>query len=205
MPQVFARPEESEEPAADLYGDRAGADRRAVSFFQNGRPVRVQGCERCGGRRRSLRRSNAAVIAALKEYGAWMKTDLLPRSNGDYRLGAETFRKKLAYDEMVDIPLDRLLTIAYADLHKNQAEFARIAKELDATKTPQQVLAELATIHPAPDKLLPAFQNTFSIADRVYSRASHHHDSERCGADARRDAAVYAGDDAGLDGSSGAV
>ncbi len=106
--------------------------------------------------------SNAAVIEALKQYGAWMRSDLLPRSNGDFRLGVETFRKKLDYDEMVDLPLDRLLTIAYADLHRNQGEFKRIAHELDASKTPEQVLAELATIHPPPDKLLPAFQNTFS-------------------------------------------
>jgi hypothetical protein len=90
-----------------------------------------------------------------------MKTDLLPRSNGDYKLGTDTFTKKLSYDEMVDLPLDHLLDIAYADLHKNQAEFARIAKEIDPTKTPQQVLAELATIHPAPDQLLGSFHNTF--------------------------------------------
>ncbi|PNA34531.1 DUF885 domain-containing protein, partial [Pseudomonas sp. MPR-LB5] len=57
--------------------------------------------------------------------------------------------------------LPHLLEIALADLHKNQAEFARIAKEVDPSKTPQQVLAELATIHPAPDKLLDAFHGTF--------------------------------------------
>ncbi|MEG9437050.1 DUF885 domain-containing protein [Edaphobacter sp. HDX4] len=106
-------------------------------------------------------RANAAVIQALKDYGAWMKSDLLPRSNGDYRLGADTFAKKLSYDEMVDIPLDRLLQVAFDDLHRNQAEFARIAKEVDPHKTPQEVLAELATIHPAPDKLLDSFHNTF--------------------------------------------
>jgi hypothetical protein len=53
------------------------------------------------------------------------------------------------------------LQIAYADLHKNQAEFQRVAKEVDPTKTPQQELAELATIHPAPDKLLQVFQDSF--------------------------------------------
>jgi uncharacterized protein (DUF885 family) len=106
-------------------------------------------------------RTNAAVIQALKDYGAWMKSDLLPRSNGDYRLGADTFAKKLSYDEMVDIPLDRLLQVAFDDLHHNQAEFARIAKEVDPHKTPQEVLAELATIHPAPDKLLDSFHSTF--------------------------------------------
>jgi uncharacterized protein (DUF885 family) len=107
-------------------------------------------------------KSNAAVIEALKSYGAWMKSDLLPRSNGDYKLGADTFAKKLRYDEMVDIPLDHLLEIAFADLHKNQAEFTRIAKEVDPTKTPQQVLAELASNHPDPDKLLLTFQDTFA-------------------------------------------
>jgi uncharacterized protein (DUF885 family) len=107
-------------------------------------------------------KSNAGVIEALKSYGAWMKSDLLPRSNGDYKFGAATFAKKLSYDEMVDIPLDRLLQIAFDDLHKNQAEFARIAKEVDPTKTPQQVLAELASIHPAPDKLLNTFNETFA-------------------------------------------
>ncbi len=105
--------------------------------------------------------TNAAVIAALKDYGAWMKSDLLPRSNGDYRLGADTFTKKLSYDEMVDVPLPHLLEIAMADLHRNQQEFNRIAKLVDPAKTPQEVLAELSTIHPAPDKLLDAFHGTF--------------------------------------------
>jgi uncharacterized protein (DUF885 family) len=107
-------------------------------------------------------KSNAAVIDALKSYSAWLKSDLLPRSNGDYKLGPATFAKKLKYDEMIDIPLDRLLQIALDDLRKNQAEFARVAKEIDPAKTPQQVLAELTSLHPAPDKLLNAFQDTFS-------------------------------------------
>jgi len=132
-----------------------------VSFFQTDVPSAFSAATDPSAKA-DFSRSNAAVIAALQSYGAWMKSDLLPRSNGDYRLGADTFAKKLKYDEMVDIPLDHLLQIGYDDLHRNQAEFARVAKEVDPTKTPQQVLAELATIHPAPDQLLSSFQNTFS-------------------------------------------
>ena len=117
-------------------------------------------------------KSNIAVIDALKSYETWMKSDLLARSNGDYKLGADVFAKKLSYDEMVDIPLDRLLEVGYADMHRNQAEFARIAKEVDPSKTPQQVLAELATIHPAPDKLLGSFQDTFTSLI-TFIRANH--------------------------------
>jgi uncharacterized protein (DUF885 family) len=131
-----------------------------VSFFQTDVPSAFLDADDATTKA-DFAKSNAAVIDALKSYAAWMKTDLLPRSNGDYKLGAETFRKELAYNEMVDIPLDRLLQIALDDLHKNQAEFARVAKEIDPAKTPQQMLAELAGIHPAPDKLLPAFHATF--------------------------------------------
>lgn len=117
-------------------------------------------------------KSNAAVIAALQDYAAWMKSDLLPRSTGEFRFGADTYRKKLLYDEMVDTPLDKLLAVNEANMHENQAEFARISKELDPTKTPQQVLAELATIHPAPDKLLDAFRDSFA-AEVAFIKAHH--------------------------------
>ena len=106
--------------------------------------------------------SNAAVIEALTHYEQWLKTDVLPKSNGDFRIGAAAFSAKLRDDEMVNIPLDRLLTIAYADLHKNQEQFRQIAHELDPSKTPMQVLGELQTDHPAPDQLLGKFQNTFN-------------------------------------------
>jgi uncharacterized protein (DUF885 family) len=132
-----------------------------VSFFQNDVPEAFAGATD-KQTKADFAASNAAVIAALKSYGAWMKSDLLPRSNGDFRWGAETFSKALAYNEMVDIPLPQLLQIGYADLHKNQSEFAKVAKEIDPSKTPQQELAELAAIHPAPDKLLQAFHDRFN-------------------------------------------
>jgi uncharacterized protein (DUF885 family) len=105
-------------------------------------------------------KSNAAVVAALKHYRVWLKGKLLAQSDGDFRLGAETYRKKLAFDEMVDTPLDRLVEIDMENLRRNQAEFARVAKELEPDKAPKDVLAEMAADHPAPDKLLDAFRGT---------------------------------------------
>jgi uncharacterized protein (DUF885 family) len=106
-------------------------------------------------------KTNAAVISALNSYLAWLKSDLLPRSNGDFRIGADTFSKKLAYDEMVDIPLDKLLEIGRADLHKNQQHFNEVAKELEPDKDYRAVLDELGSMHPAPDQLLASFRATF--------------------------------------------
>jgi uncharacterized protein (DUF885 family) len=105
--------------------------------------------------------ANGEVIAALKEHQTWLQTDLLKRSNGDFRIGAENFSKKLQYEEMVDTPLDRLLGTGMADLRKNQAELRKVAKQIDASKTPEEVMAELAGMHPAPEKLLETFRGTF--------------------------------------------
>jgi len=94
--------------------------------------------------------TNGVVIEALKSYLNWLKTDLLAKSNGDFRIGAETFSKKL----------------------QNQAHFNQIAKELEPDKTPGAVLEELGANHPAPDHLLDAFRATF---DGLLSFIRSHH------------------------------
>ena len=142
-----------------------------VSFFQNDVPAAFAAATDAGTRA-EFTQTNAAVIAALKDYAAWMKSDLLPRSNGSFAFGADTYRKKLLYDEMVDTPLDRLLAINDANMKANQAEFTRVAKEIDPGKTPQQILDELKSIHPPPGHLLDAFRDSFT-AQIAFIRQRH--------------------------------
>jgi uncharacterized protein (DUF885 family) len=172
IPQVFAEARKNLKNPPHIYTEIALQQiDDDVSFFEHDVPSAFASADDAQ-EKADFAKSNAAVIEALKSYGVWMKSDLLPRSNGDFRWGADTFSKALAYNEMVDIPLDRLLQIGYADLHKNQAEFARIAKEIDPAKTPQQELAELATMHPAPDKLLQAFHDRFN-SETEFIRSHH--------------------------------
>jgi len=115
--------------------------------------------------------SNAAVIAALKDYEKYLRDDLLARSHGDFRLGAENYAKKLAFEEMVDIPLDRLLEIGYEDLRANQKRFREVAAEIDPSRAPQQILEDLEKDHPAPDKLLSAFNDVCTkLRDFIVAR-----------------------------------
>jgi uncharacterized protein (DUF885 family) len=162
MPQVFVEARKNLKNPPKIYTEIALEQIDGlVSFFQNDVPSAFADATDAQAKA-EFAKSNAAVVEALQGYGAWMKSDLLARSNGDFRYGADTFAKALAYNEMVDIPLDHLLQIGLDDLHKNQAEFARVAKEIDPPKTPQQELAELATMHPAPDQLLQAFHDKFN-------------------------------------------
>ena len=142
-----------------------------VSFFEHDVPLAFAEAKD-PALKAEFAQTNAAVVASLTSYLDWLKTDLLPQSNGDFRIGAEAFSKKLEYDEMVDLPLDKLLEIGWADLRKNQAHFNQVAKELEPNKDPQAVLEELGEIHPAPDQLLNAFRGTF---DGLISFIRTHH------------------------------
>jgi uncharacterized protein (DUF885 family) len=105
-----------------------------------------------------FKKANEGVIAALGEYKMWLQTDVAKRSKGDYALGADTYRRKLAADEMIDVPLDDLLAIAQRDLKKNQEAFAAMARLMDPTRTPRQVLDRVEAEHPPAAKLLETTQ-----------------------------------------------
>jgi uncharacterized protein (DUF885 family) len=142
-----------------------------VSFFESDVPLAFADAKD-PALKAEFAQTNAAVIAALKSYLGWLKTDLLPKSNGDFRIGAEAFSKKLSYDEMVELPLDKLLEIAWADMRKNQAHFNQVARELEPAKEPSAVVEELGENHPAPGALLDTFRGTF---DGLVSFIRAHH------------------------------
>ncbi|HEV2699828.1 MAG TPA: DUF885 domain-containing protein [Terriglobales bacterium] len=109
-----------------------------------------------------LKAANQGVIHAFESYEKYLHDSVLPHASGDFRLGAQNYRNKLLYDEMVDIPLDRLLKIGYDDLHRNQEALKQIAAQIDPKRSVQEVVADLQNQHPAPDKLMQSFRDTFS-------------------------------------------
>ncbi len=118
-----------------------------------------------------FKKMNTLVIDSLKQYELYLKTELLPKSKGDFRLGAELFSKKLNYEEMVDIPLDRLLEIGMRNLRENQKAFKEVAMKVDPKRTAAQILEETNRDHPAPDKLLQTFRDTLGgLADFIQSK-----------------------------------
>jgi uncharacterized protein (DUF885 family) len=60
------------------------------------------------------------TLGALEAYGNWLEKDLLPRSNGDFRLGEDKFRKKLRFTLESDQTLEELMQQAQQDLGMTQ-------------------------------------------------------------------------------------
>ena len=77
-----------------------------------------------------LQPSRDAAIAALTDYGKWLKTDLLPHSNGDFRIGEVKYRQKLKFALSSDMSKEELLQHAEADLKATQDKMFQIALPL---------------------------------------------------------------------------
>src|SRR5438876_3282382 len=104
------------------------------------------------------------TAAALEDYKKWLQNDLLPRSDGDFRLGAEKYRKKLHFALASDLPMEEIMKRAKADLEQTQTSIYETALPLykkyfpsadpaaaglaDKHKVTAAVLDKLAEQHP---------------------------------------------------------
>jgi len=110
--------------------------------------------------------ANARVVAATRDFAAWLEKDLLPRSKGSYAIGAPNFLAKMKYDEGVEIPLAELLAKGQAQLAKDYAAFVETAKRIDPSKTPAQVMKSLSDEHPKPETLISSVARSVEGARR---------------------------------------
>jgi uncharacterized protein (DUF885 family) len=102
------------------------------------------------------------TATALSEYKQWLQKELLPRSDGDFRLGADKFRKKLRFALASDLSMEEIMKRAQADLRQTQAAIYETALPLyktyfpnatgsvlaDKRKVTTSVLNKLAEQHP---------------------------------------------------------
>lgn len=120
--------------------------------------------------------------AAVTEHVAWMKETLLPRSDGSFVLGAERYRKKLYYEEMVDTPLDTLLEIGAREMARLEARAKACATKIVPGGTFADALAKTRGNHPPKDSLLAAAaallegQRAFCVSSKFLAMPSE----ERC-------------------------
>ena len=102
------------------------------------------------------------TAAALEDYKKWLQNDVLPRSDGNFRLGAEKFRKKLRFALASDLSMEEIMKRAQIDLRQTQTAIYETALPLykkyfptaddkalaDKHKVTAAVLDKLAEQHP---------------------------------------------------------
>ncbi|MCY7377072.1 MAG: DUF885 domain-containing protein [Pyrinomonadaceae bacterium] len=111
------------------------------------------------GMKAELAPAQSKAVAALEDYGKWLETDLLPRSNGDFRLGDAKYRQKLKFALSSDMSKEDLLKRAEADLEATQGRMFEVAQPLYRKFNPMDELK---------DKKIPSKKNLIkAVLDKL--------------------------------------
>ncbi|MCY3543575.1 MAG: DUF885 domain-containing protein [Chloroflexi bacterium] len=98
--------------------------------------------------------ARSLATVSVREFVEHLKA-LRPYADASFAIGGKRFAALLEYGEMVDLPLEQLLNFGEADLKANMERFVEVAALVDADKSPAEVMAEIASDHPAADALIP--------------------------------------------------
>ena len=97
--------------------------------------------------RKDLAPIQEKTAKAMEEYKKWLQEDLLKRSDGNFRLGAEKFRKKLRFALASDLSMEEIRKRADADLQQTQAAIYETALPLYKKYFPKADEKTLADKH----------------------------------------------------------
>lgn len=107
-----------------------------------------------------LKTANDAAAAAMSAYSTWIKS-LKP--SGTFAIGTEAYRKRLLYEDGLDMPLDQYLEVGEKALAATREQFIATAKKIDPHATPLQVYLSISRVHPPPDQLLSTAQRDLGL------------------------------------------
>jgi len=92
--------------------------------------------------------ANTAAAAAMQALADWLQSNL-PSATGDFALGPDLFRQMLYDTERVDIPLEELEAMGWADLRRNQEALAQACAEFAPGESIAACFARMAGRKPA--------------------------------------------------------
>ena len=116
--------------------------------------------------RDELAPAQESAIAALEEYGKWLEEELLPRSDGEFRLGEEKFRRKLAYTLHSDLSMEEILRRAENRRDETEAELYETAVPLHEEYFPRASTDDRkAVIRAVLDRLADEHASNETIVD----------------------------------------
>jgi uncharacterized protein (DUF885 family) len=129
----------------------------SVDFFSHDVPLAFAGVTD-KALLRQFAASNAAAIAAVSRYAAFIHRTVTPAAHGSYAIGAAAYAELEKYQNATDIPVAQLLSVGEANLAKDKAAIIATSRAIDPNKTVQQVVASIQEDHPRSDQLLAVAQ-----------------------------------------------
>jgi uncharacterized protein (DUF885 family) len=145
IPRVIAQAKANLQHPPSIYTETAVEQTQgAINLVREGlAPV----LDRTPQMKKDLAPLQEKTAAALDDYKKWLQNDLLPRSDGNFRLGAEKFRKKLRFALASDLSMEEIMKRAQADLKQTQTAIYETALPLYKKYLPNADSATLSDKH----------------------------------------------------------
>lgn len=184
IPKVLAAARENlKNPAKPLLETAIRQNQGAIGFFEKdlfqlaGKTPQLA----------ALKTAAAKVRSDLQGYQQFLEKDLLPRANGEWRLGKEKFYRKLELELDAGLDADQVLADAQSEFDRVERDMYVIARQLwsryffgkplppdDAAgrrATTQLVLDEIAKDHCKPEKLVSEVRDTVAQIKKFITAA----------------------------------
>lgn len=137
-----------------------GVNQGALAFFRDELPGIAAG-DRLED---DLRAASADVIRAFEDYGVWLRDDVLPRSNGDFGVGAAVYADMIHHEHCLTCSPSDLVSIGHEVLRETQDRITELARSIDPSVSWSQLVAGLKCEHPSKDGLIDAYRQAVESA-----------------------------------------
>jgi uncharacterized protein (DUF885 family) len=121
---------------------------------------------------KEFQQTNQIVLDELDRFLVFLKDDLLPRSKGDFAVGEAGVQAIIDAEEMIDVPVKKILERLYQDLEQAEADLAASIQQLAAGATEEDMERRLREKHPTRENLMQMAKDT--LLELRHNLTAHH-------------------------------
>ena len=163
LPELLQQVRRQLKNPARLYTEQAIADNRGrLELFQGEVAEFVRAVEVSASLRDGAEAARKSAVVALEGYQRFLEQDLLPRSSGDWRLGADLFRKKFPLALQTTVTPDALATKAKQAFQHARQELFTVAASLQGELFPGKTVPGTGATPEAQSRLIRLVKDELS-------------------------------------------
>lgn len=164
---------------------------RAGGLYDKTLPELLAASGLADARRQQIRDECAGAVAAIAGFTDWFRQDVLPRADGEWRLGRELYDEKFALQMVYPLDAEGLLAVALGWLALKQGELVAVGREvhdayladaiakgelrraveLEDDAVVRNVFAKLAEDRPTPETLIA---ESYAMAESILGFVREH-------------------------------
>ncbi len=111
-----------------------------------------------------LRRATSTALQALDEHGEFLRGTLMPRSDGDFRIGEDAFRALLREEHHLDLPPAELVSLGERLYHHTLRAVRAVAAQIRPGENWSRLLIALKDEHPDSEDVTAAYEQAVAGA-----------------------------------------